>query len=129
MRLLLVNPRYPESFWSFKWAVEGILPAKRAINPPLGLATLAQLARLPMGRGLVVLGDFNDVPSSGVVRNLLAAGLVDVFSSDRVSPRDDRGVDYILIDASLARLTSSARVWETKKSDHDALIAELRWQF
>ena len=43
MRLLLVNPRYPESFWSFKWAVEAILPAKRAINPPLGLATLAAL--------------------------------------------------------------------------------------
>jgi radical SAM superfamily enzyme YgiQ (UPF0313 family) len=41
MRLLLINPKYPESFWSFKWAVDQILPAKRAINPPLGLATLA----------------------------------------------------------------------------------------
>ncbi len=43
MRLLLINPKYRESFWSFKWAVDGILPAKRAINPPLGLATLAAL--------------------------------------------------------------------------------------
>jgi radical SAM superfamily enzyme YgiQ (UPF0313 family) len=43
MRLLLVNPKYPESFWSFKWAIDGILPSKRAINPPLGLATLAAL--------------------------------------------------------------------------------------
>ena len=43
MRLLLINPRYPESFWSFRWAVERILPDKRAINPPLGLATLAAL--------------------------------------------------------------------------------------
>ena len=43
MRLLLINPRYPESFWSFKWAVESILPDKRSINPPLGLATLAAL--------------------------------------------------------------------------------------
>jgi radical SAM superfamily enzyme YgiQ (UPF0313 family) len=43
MRLLLVNPRYPESFWSFRWAVDSILPGKRAINPPLGLATLAAL--------------------------------------------------------------------------------------
>jgi radical SAM superfamily enzyme YgiQ (UPF0313 family) len=42
-RLLLVNPRYPESFWSFRWAVDRILPGKRAINPPLGLATLAAL--------------------------------------------------------------------------------------
>ena len=43
MRLLLINPKYPESFWSFKWAVDHVLPNKRAINPPLGLATLAAL--------------------------------------------------------------------------------------
>ena len=43
MRLLLVNPRFPESFWSFRWAVQRILPGKRAVNPPLGLATLAAL--------------------------------------------------------------------------------------
>jgi radical SAM superfamily enzyme YgiQ (UPF0313 family) len=43
MRLLLINPKVPESFWSFKWAVSDILPGKRALNPPLGLATLAAL--------------------------------------------------------------------------------------
>jgi radical SAM superfamily enzyme YgiQ (UPF0313 family) len=43
MRLLLINPKVPESFWSFKWAVSTILPGKRALNPPLGLATLAAL--------------------------------------------------------------------------------------
>jgi len=43
MRLLLINPRAPESFWSFKWAVDEVLPNKRAVNPPLGLATLAAL--------------------------------------------------------------------------------------
>jgi radical SAM superfamily enzyme YgiQ (UPF0313 family) len=43
MRLLLINPKYPESFWSFQWAVSEILPGKRAVNPPLGLATLAAL--------------------------------------------------------------------------------------
>src|SRR5579883_3151759 len=43
MRLLLINPKYPESFWSFRWAVSAILPGKRAVNPPLGLATLAAL--------------------------------------------------------------------------------------
>ncbi len=43
MRLLLINPRFPESFWSFKWAINEILPGKRAVNPPLGLATLAAL--------------------------------------------------------------------------------------
>lgn len=43
VRLLLINPRSPESFWSFRWAMEKILHGKRAINPPLGLATLAAL--------------------------------------------------------------------------------------
>jgi radical SAM superfamily enzyme YgiQ (UPF0313 family) len=43
MRLLLINPRVPESFWSFKWAVNDILPGKRALNPPLGIATVAAL--------------------------------------------------------------------------------------
>lgn len=44
VRLLLINPRFPESFWSFRWAVQKVLPGKRAINPPLGLATLAALS-------------------------------------------------------------------------------------
>ncbi len=43
MRLLLINPRLPESFWSFKWASDRVFPQKRAMNPPLGLATLAAL--------------------------------------------------------------------------------------
>jgi len=44
MKLLLINPRFPESFWSFKWAVDNIMPDDiRTINPPLGLATLAAL--------------------------------------------------------------------------------------
>jgi radical SAM superfamily enzyme YgiQ (UPF0313 family) len=43
MRLLLINPRFDESFWSFKWALEKMLAGKRTMNPPLGLATLAAL--------------------------------------------------------------------------------------
>jgi radical SAM superfamily enzyme YgiQ (UPF0313 family) len=43
LRLLLVNPALPESFWSFRWALEQVLGGKRALNPPLGLATLAAL--------------------------------------------------------------------------------------
>ena len=43
MHLLLINPKFPESFWSFRWAIEHVLPGKRAVNPPLGLATLAAL--------------------------------------------------------------------------------------
>src|SRR5581483_5905484 len=43
MRLLLINPRFTETFWSFKWAIDRVLPNKRPLNPPLGLATLAAL--------------------------------------------------------------------------------------
>ncbi len=42
-RLLLINPRFPESFWSFRWALQAILPSRDAVNPPLGLATVAAL--------------------------------------------------------------------------------------
>jgi hypothetical protein len=41
MRLLLINPKFSESFWSSEWAIREILPGKRAVSPPLGLATLA----------------------------------------------------------------------------------------
>ena len=43
MRLLLINPRFPESFWSFTWAINEVLPRKSTTCPPLGLATLAAL--------------------------------------------------------------------------------------
>jgi radical SAM superfamily enzyme YgiQ (UPF0313 family) len=43
MRLLLINPATPQSFWSFRWALEEVLGGKRALNPPLGLATVAAL--------------------------------------------------------------------------------------
>jgi radical SAM superfamily enzyme YgiQ (UPF0313 family) len=43
MRLLLINPRFPESFWSFKWAMDTVVNGRKTINPPLGLATLAAL--------------------------------------------------------------------------------------
>jgi len=43
IRLLLINPRSPDSFWSFRWAMDKVLVHERAPNPPLGLATLAAL--------------------------------------------------------------------------------------
>ncbi len=43
MRLLLINPKFPESFWSFKWALDTVLREQKAPTPPLGLATLAAL--------------------------------------------------------------------------------------
>lgn len=45
MNILLVYPRYPETFWSFKHALKFI--AKKAAFPPLGLLTVASM--LPSG--------------------------------------------------------------------------------
>lgn len=42
-RLLLINPKFPESFWTFQWAINEVLPGTAAVNAPLGLATLAGL--------------------------------------------------------------------------------------
>lgn len=43
VKLLLINPRFPESFWSFSWAINKVTRDKRTVNSPLGLATLAAL--------------------------------------------------------------------------------------
>src|SRR5689334_18037277 len=43
MKLLLIQPKLPESFWSFTWAFREIARDKRAPISPLGLATVAAL--------------------------------------------------------------------------------------
>jgi radical SAM superfamily enzyme YgiQ (UPF0313 family) len=53
LRLLLINPAQPDSFWSFRWALERVLRGKRALNPPLGLATLAALCPPDWSVGIV----------------------------------------------------------------------------
>ncbi len=41
MKILLVYPKYPETFWSFKYALKFI--SKKASLPPLGLLTVASM--------------------------------------------------------------------------------------
>lgn len=41
MKILLVYPKYPNTFWSFKYALE--IMGKKAAMPPLGLLTIAPL--------------------------------------------------------------------------------------
>src|SRR5262245_13978732 len=43
MKLLLINPRLPESFWCFSWALRHVARDKKAVLSPLGLATVAAL--------------------------------------------------------------------------------------
>jgi len=41
MKALLVYPKYPDTFWSFKHALRFI--SKKALHPPLGLLTVAEM--------------------------------------------------------------------------------------
>lgn len=41
MKILLVYPKFPETFWSFKYALKFIF--KKATSPPLGLLTVASI--------------------------------------------------------------------------------------
>lgn len=41
MNILLINPLYPDTYWSFKHALKFI--SKKASNPPLGLMTVASM--------------------------------------------------------------------------------------
>jgi radical SAM superfamily enzyme YgiQ (UPF0313 family) len=43
MKLLLIQPKLPESFWSFSWAFRTIARDKSSAVSPLGLATIAAL--------------------------------------------------------------------------------------
>lgn len=41
MKILLVNPKYPDTFWSFKYALKFI--SRKSAFPPLGLLTVASM--------------------------------------------------------------------------------------
>ena len=53
MKILLVYPRYPDTFWSFRHALKFI--SKKASYPPLGLVTVAALLPRTWTRRLVDL--------------------------------------------------------------------------
>ncbi len=51
MRILLVNPPIPETFWSFRHAIKFV--SKRAVFPPLGLLTVASMLPAAWSKRLV----------------------------------------------------------------------------
>ena len=53
MKILLVYPQYPDTFWSFKHALK--LAHKKASSPPLGLLTVAALLPETWGKRLIDL--------------------------------------------------------------------------
>ncbi|MCG8307014.1 MAG: hypothetical protein MI975_06440, partial [Cytophagales bacterium] len=53
MKILLVYPEYPDTYWSFSHALRFI--SKKAAHPPLGLITVAAMLPEPWKKKLVDL--------------------------------------------------------------------------
>ena len=53
MRILLVNPKFPETYWSFRHALP--FEGKRSVFPPLGLLTVSSLLPHDCERRLIDL--------------------------------------------------------------------------
>lgn len=53
MNILLVYPKYPETFWSFKYALKFV--SRKSSNPPLGLLTVAAMLPSAWSQKLVDL--------------------------------------------------------------------------
>jgi endonuclease/exonuclease/phosphatase family metal-dependent hydrolase len=79
-----------------------------------------------VGRGVVVLGDFNDSRDAPAIAPLFDAGLVDLIATHLHEETRGR-IDYLLTDRPLAGWTWTAQIWPTSRSDHDALLADLAW--
>ena len=92
-----------------------------------GFARLRELVAPHVGAGVVVLGDFNDAPAAPGIRALLALGLVDIGAEQNAPTSGGGRIDYLLLDAPLAKRARSTQVWPTRKSDHHALITEFDW--
>jgi endonuclease/exonuclease/phosphatase family metal-dependent hydrolase len=100
---------------------------RRANSRVLGFAHLNRIVKDEIGRGILVLADLNEYPDAPGIRSLIDAGFADLVAADAVNTVGTGRVDYILADAPLARLASPARVWPTDKSDHHAILVDLRW--
>lgn len=96
MNILLISPKYPDTYWSFNHALKFI--SKKAANPPLGLLTVASL--LPDGWNKKLV-------------DLNVASLKD---------RDILLADYVLIGAMSVQKESANQVIERCKQLNKRII-------
>ncbi|NLI56793.1 B12-binding domain-containing radical SAM protein [bacterium] len=97
MNILMVYPRYPDTFWSFKHALKFI--NKKASFPPLGLLTIASF-----------------LPKEWNVK------LVDL-NVENLNDKDIEDADYIFISAMLIQKNSVDMVIEKTKKFNKKIIA------
>jgi endonuclease/exonuclease/phosphatase family metal-dependent hydrolase len=99
----------------------------RAASRDSGFLELRRIVQSGVGKGMFVLGDFNEYPDAPGVRSLVDAGLADLGAERNANTAHSGRIDYLLADVPLARLMSNVHVWPTDKSDHNAVMADLEW--
>lgn len=97
MRVLLIYPEFPDTFWSFKHALQFV--RKSSSNPPLGLVTIAALSPVEWEKRLV---DMN-------VRKL--------------SDRDIQWADIVFISAMIIQRDSTHQVAKRIKAAGKTIVA------
>lgn len=96
MKILLLYPKYPETFWGFKYALKFI--SKKAAFPPLGLLTVAALLPKAWEKHLVDLNvrNLKDEDFKGVDLVFLSAMFIQKDSVEEVVQRcQDQGVKIV----------------------------------
>jgi len=97
MKILLVYPEYPDTFWSFKYALKFV--SKKAAYPPLGLITVASL-----------------LPSSWETK------LIDM-NIEKLRIEEILWADYIFMSAMSTQIQSTIRVIERCKALCKPIVA------
>lgn len=97
MKVLLVYPEYPDTFWSFKYALKFV--SKKAAYPPLGLITVSAL--LP---------------------NEWEKKLVDM-NIEKLQMEDILWADYVFVSAMSTQISSAVNVIERCKALFKTVVA------
>ena len=97
MKILLVYPEYPDTFWSFKYALRFV--SKKAAHPPLGLLTVATILPKKWEKKLIDL------------------------NIEKLKTKDILWADYIFIGAMGAQYNSTVDVIDRCKSHGKKIVA------
>ncbi len=97
MKILLVYPKYPDTFWSFKYALKFI--SKKASLPPLGLLTVAGMLPQKWEKKLV---DMNVTP---------------------LQDEDIKWADYVFISAMVVQRESVKEIIDRCKKMNKKIVA------
>jgi len=97
MRVLLISPEYPDTYWSFRHALKFV--SKKAVNPPLGLLTIAAMLPPYWEKKMVDL------------------------NVNALREKDIMEADYVLISAMSVQSASVSRVIEVCKNYGTKIIA------